>query len=404
MASPWVEDALRAGAGTYSPGPGVTGGSGGDDVEGYIRSAASQRGIDPDVAVRVAQSEGGLVPNRRGTFSTGSSWWPFQLHYGGQGYERFGNVAGMGNAFTAATGYQPGDPNAWRASTDYALDRARESGWGQWYGARNVGVTGYQGINRNAPRATSAPAAAASGGDLPPWVRDLVDRGEAGADPNPARSGIDAMRQAEAGGPNATPWLRDALANSPAPGGYRGPAQTDEIWPVAGQAWGRVNNPFGGAQARSAGATVALQPYNTGADLTASYGAPVVAPVSGTIEEVFDAPDERDRNANHGWGGMTLLRGDNGYYYRLSHAQPGSIATRPGQRVQQGQRLQNVGVSGNTTGAHLDAEKFDRPGHFVDIAAGRGGTVGAPAASGLGALGAAALGALPPWVRDALGA
>ena len=69
----------------------------GEGVEGYIRQAAAQRGIDPDVAVRVAQSEGGATePARRGTFATGSSWWPFQLHYGGAGtpYEKYGTVAG----------------------------------------------------------------------------------------------------------------------------------------------------------------------------------------------------------------------------------------------------------------------------------------------------------------------
>ena len=74
------------------------------DVEGYIRKAAAQRGIDPEIAVRVAQSEGGTTePARRGTFATGSSWWPFQLHYGGAGtpYEKYGTVAGMGNTFTA---------------------------------------------------------------------------------------------------------------------------------------------------------------------------------------------------------------------------------------------------------------------------------------------------------------
>jgi hypothetical protein len=75
---------------------------------------------------------------------------------------------------------------------------------------------------------------------------------------------------------------------------------------------------------------------------------------------------------------MTLLKGDNGYFYRLSHAQPGSVSARPGQRVEQGQYLQRVGVSGNTTGAHLDYEKFDAPGHFVDPVATRGTAVSSP--------------------------
>lgn len=407
----WVDDLLRSSETTYRPAavPGIAerGGAGGDDVEGYIRTAASRRGIDPDTAVRVAQSEGGLVPNRTGSFATGKSFWPFQLHYGGKGYEQFGTVAGMGNTFTAQTGYQPGDPSAWRAATDYALDRAKEQGWGPWYGARNVGVTGYQGINRGAASAAPGgnPAAAPSGRgmvgeDAPPWVSDLVDRGP--REPDPVGRGIETMRAGETRDPAAPPWVRELLATGSvgAAGGaadYRGAPQTDEIWPVAGQRRGAVNNPFGAGQSRAAGTTVELPSQNVGADLTARYGDAVVAPVSGTVVEVFDAPDERDRNANHGWGGMTLLRGDNGYFYRLSHAQPGSIATRPGQRVQQGQVLQRVGTSGNTTGPHLDAEKFARPGEYVDIAGGSG-TVGRGAARG-GPSG----GPVPAWVRELMG-
>jgi len=127
---PWVADLLGSSATSYRAPEQRGGDTGGDDVEGYIRAAASKRGIDPEVAIKVAQSEGGLVPNRTGSFATGKSFWPYQLHYGGPGYEQFGTTAGMGNAFTAQTGYQPGDPAAWRAATDYALDAAAKNGWG----------------------------------------------------------------------------------------------------------------------------------------------------------------------------------------------------------------------------------------------------------------------------------
>ena len=173
-----------------------------------------------------------------------------------------------------------------------------------------------------------------------------------------------------------------------------------QVWPVAGHRWGQVNNPFGGTQARSAGATVALPSSNVGADLTAEYGADVVAPVSGTVVEAFDAPNETDRNLNRGWGGSVVLRGDNGYTYRLSHLQPG-LRVRPGMRVARGQQLGDVGVSGNTTGPHLDAEKFARPGEFTDIVAGRGGTV-ASSERAVNYSGSTA--GLSPWARDALGA
>lgn len=116
--------------------------------EQFCRSESARRGIDPDTAVRVANSEGGLTePARRGTFATGSSWWAFQLHYGGPGYEDLGTVAGMGNDFTRVTGWAPGDPEAWRDAMRWALDRAKWSGWGPWNGAKKLGITGMMGID-----------------------------------------------------------------------------------------------------------------------------------------------------------------------------------------------------------------------------------------------------------------
>lgn len=120
--------------------------------EDFCRSESSRRGIDPDIAVIVANSEGGLnAPAVRGTFPTGSSWWAFQLHYGGPGYEHLGNVAGMGNDFTRVTGWQPGDPDAWRDAMRWALDRARRGGWGPWFGAAARGIFGFHGIDTTVP-------------------------------------------------------------------------------------------------------------------------------------------------------------------------------------------------------------------------------------------------------------
>jgi len=130
------------------------------EIQAYIDQAARARGIDPEVAMAVAYHEGGQnpqMPNQpaftdpavRGTFPTGSSWWPFQLHYGGPGYEQYGTTAGLGNEFTQATGYQPGDPAAWKPSVDFALDTALQRGWyPTWYGSRPAGVSAWQGIPR----------------------------------------------------------------------------------------------------------------------------------------------------------------------------------------------------------------------------------------------------------------
>src|SRR6266542_199027 len=122
------------------------------DYVGFCDRESLRRGISPYYAERVAWSEGGLdVPARRGTFGTGSSWWAFQLHYGGPGYEYLGTTAGMGNSFTALTGWQPGDPRAWRDAMRYALDAVRAGGWGPWYGAKAQGITGFMGIDRSVP-------------------------------------------------------------------------------------------------------------------------------------------------------------------------------------------------------------------------------------------------------------
>lgn len=126
------------------------------EYEDFLRNAAAVRGISPDVAVRVANTEGGLTePARCGDFSgapwySGKSWWMLQLHYGGAGtpYAAWGGSAGMGNGFTTLTGWQPGAPAAWRDACRYALNRARTGGWGPWYGAASIGVTGFMGIDR----------------------------------------------------------------------------------------------------------------------------------------------------------------------------------------------------------------------------------------------------------------
>lgn len=122
------------------------------EIESFIRDAASKRGIDPGIAIRVARSEGGVDEYCAvGRFETGWSFWPFQLHYGGDEYPQFGTVAGMGNGFTKLTAWAPGVDAAWRDSTRYALNRAKAGGWSPWYGAAAVGVSQWEGINRAAP-------------------------------------------------------------------------------------------------------------------------------------------------------------------------------------------------------------------------------------------------------------
>ncbi|WP_421439901.1 phage tail length tape measure family protein [Agrobacterium tumefaciens] len=111
------------------------------DVASYIAKAATARGIDPDVALRVAKSEGGLKSwNLQSTYMKNGvqepSFGPYQLYMGG----------GLGNAFQKKTGLDPRLAANGPAGVDFALDHAKKNGWGSWYGADKVGISKWQGI------------------------------------------------------------------------------------------------------------------------------------------------------------------------------------------------------------------------------------------------------------------
>ncbi|KQS59499.1 phage tail tape measure protein [Methylobacterium sp. Leaf361] len=115
----------------------------------HIRASALSQGIDPDIALRIANSEGlrGSNPNRLtpGDYENGkpTSFGPFQLHYGRSG--------GLGNRYTAETGHHAGDPRYWKEQIDFALRTARKEGWGAWYGRRGAGIGLRDGIGTVKP-------------------------------------------------------------------------------------------------------------------------------------------------------------------------------------------------------------------------------------------------------------
>jgi len=112
------------------------------EIAEYIKASAIKHGIDPNVALKVAQSEGlnKYIGDR------GSSFGPFQLHYGGMAG---GGMAGKGEGdnFTAKTGLDARDPSTWKAQIDYALETAKKNGWGAWHGAARVGIGPREGLN-----------------------------------------------------------------------------------------------------------------------------------------------------------------------------------------------------------------------------------------------------------------
>lgn len=139
-------------------------------IEAYIRQAAILRGIDPDTAVRVARAEGGLDnPVRQSDVVKGGrreqSYGPFQLLMQG----------GLGEKALNA-GIDPRDPNQWQQGVDFALDHVTRNGWGEWYGAKAVGITGFDGVSKKSkpigvslatPGAPSASAIAPMGSRTP---------------------------------------------------------------------------------------------------------------------------------------------------------------------------------------------------------------------------------------------
>lgn len=124
----------------------------------FIRQAASARNIDPEIAVRVARSEGlaeGVWQSNL-IMKNGQrepSYGPFQLYTGG----------GLGNKFQRQTGLNPSDPSTVFQQIEFALNEAAAGGWGPWYGAAKVGIgnrTGLAGAQPISFTPGSVPAAA----------------------------------------------------------------------------------------------------------------------------------------------------------------------------------------------------------------------------------------------------
>jgi hypothetical protein len=115
----------------------------------HIRETAKKYGVDPEVALKVAKSEG----LRDFLGDNGKSGGAFQLYTGG----------GLGNKFKKETGLDPLDPKNEKATIDYALREASKGGWGPWYGAAKVGVGKWDGIGGAGATTTTEPATTDTG-------------------------------------------------------------------------------------------------------------------------------------------------------------------------------------------------------------------------------------------------
>jgi hypothetical protein len=88
-----------------------------------------------------------------------------------------------------------------------------------------------------------------------------------------------------------------------------------------------------------------------GQDILASEGTPVVAPVAGAISFT----DYQAKAAGY----YIVEKGSDGYDYFFAHCQKDSTVVTPGQIVQAGVQLCNVGMTGDATGPHLHFEVWE---------------------------------------------
>jgi murein DD-endopeptidase MepM/ murein hydrolase activator NlpD len=109
------------------------------------------------------------------------------------------------------------------------------------------------------------------------------------------------------------------------------------LWPVEGQitgSFGERIDPFNGEGA-----------FHSGVDISASVGAPVIAPADGTV--VF-------ADFEGGYGRAVLIDHGHGITTRYGHL--ASFGVAAGQYIHRGDTVGYVGMSGRSTGPHLHYE------------------------------------------------
>ena len=84
------------------------------------------------------------------------------------------------------------------------------------------------------------------------------------------------------------------------------------------------------------------EPGTAGFDIAAAYGTPIKAPARGRVTFV----------GKKGPLGKTLVV-DHGYGVRTVYGHTQTIHVRPGETVERGQRIAEIGSSGRSTGPHL---------------------------------------------------
>jgi murein DD-endopeptidase MepM/ murein hydrolase activator NlpD len=109
------------------------------------------------------------------------------------------------------------------------------------------------------------------------------------------------------------------------------------LWPVEGPitgSFGERIDPFNGEGA-----------FHSGVDISSNYGQPVIAPADGIVEFA---------DFMGGYGRAIVINHGHGITTRYGHL--ANFAVASGQRIQRGDTIGYVGLSGRSTGPHLHYE------------------------------------------------
>ena len=137
-------------------------GTGGGDNQATVdrvRQSAIANGIDPDIALRVGNSEG----LHKYIGDQGTSFGPFQLHYGG----------GLGDVFSRETGLDARNPATVNAQIDWYMAYVKTHGWHDDHGAARAGISNWQGVGL--PVIPSAVGAGGAAGATGPQGRNTTN-------------------------------------------------------------------------------------------------------------------------------------------------------------------------------------------------------------------------------------
>jgi hypothetical protein len=84
------------------------------------------------------------------------------------------------------------------------------------------------------------------------------------------------------------------------------------------------------------------------------FGRSLYSPCAGIVTAIVDdLPDEEPSRAKPAGNHVIIRRNGGDIYVGLAHLRQGSVAVRPGDRVEAGQRIGEVGNSGNSSEPHL---------------------------------------------------